>query len=203
MSMRRIAHLFILSLLLVTAFASRGVAQTQTGTVEGKVLDEQGAVLPGATLTLTGPTGSQTTVSDSLGVYRFVGVAPGTYVLKTELQGFLAQQVEQVVVPLGKTATVDFSLKVGGLTENIEVRALGVDGGRQELVDRDESDRRAPGEDADLLGDVDGPAEQRTGHQQQLGVRRAGRATATRCCSTAWTRAIPKAGRPGRSSTRT
>ena len=123
MSMRRIAHLFILSLLLVTAFASRGVAQTQTGTVEGKVQDEQGAVLPGATLTLTGPTGSESTVSDSLGVYRFVGVAPGTYVLKTELQGFLAQQVEQVVVPLGKTATVDFSLKVGGLTENIEVRA--------------------------------------------------------------------------------
>src|SRR6476660_8426931 len=123
MSMRRTAHLFILSLLLITAVASRGLAQTQTGTVEGKVQDEQGAVLPGATLTLTGPTGSESTVSDSLGVYRFVGVAPGTYALKTELQGFLAQQVEQVVVPLGKTATVDFSLKVGGLSENIEVRA--------------------------------------------------------------------------------
>jgi len=68
MSMRRTAHLFILSLLLITAVASRGLAQTQTGTVEGKVQDEQGAVRPAATLTLTGPTGSESTVSDSLGV---------------------------------------------------------------------------------------------------------------------------------------
>ena len=64
-------------------------AQTQTGTVEGKVLDQQGAVLPGVTMTLTGPRGAQTTVTDAAGEFRFVGVTPGTYSLKVELTGFL------------------------------------------------------------------------------------------------------------------
>ena len=151
--MRRIKHLLAV-LLLATMFSTTGHAQTQTGTVEGRVLDDQGAVLPGATLTLTGPRGAQTTVTDSVGVYRFVGVAPGTYALKSELPGFLPQQVESVVVSLAKTALVEFTLKVGGLTENIEVRAVAsnVDvkssstetNCQQRLLERCRSTRRRP-----------------------------------------------------------
>src|SRR3954471_12315421 len=121
--MKRVMPLLTVLLLLVTVFPAITRAQTQTGTVEGKVVDDQGAVLPGASLTLTGVTGAQTTVTDTLGAYRFVGVAPGTYALKAELAGFLAQEVAAVVVGLGKTAGVDFTLKIGGLAEQVDVRA--------------------------------------------------------------------------------
>src|SRR4029079_11006025 len=96
---------------------------TLVGTVEGKIVDQQGAVLPGVNVTLTGPRGVLTTVTDSEGQYRFVGVAPATYVLKTDLTGFLAQEQRDVMVGMGKTVTADFTLKIGGVTENVEVTA--------------------------------------------------------------------------------
>ena len=110
---------------LSLGIAGAGAAQTLVGTVEGKIVDEQGAVLPGATVTLTGPRGSQSTVTDGEGNFRFVGVAPGTepYVLRAELTGFLPQEQRDVIVGMGKTVLAAFTLKVGGVTENVEVRA--------------------------------------------------------------------------------
>ncbi len=113
----RLVALLFVALLLTTGTQ----AQTLIGTVMGTVVDQQGAVLPGVTVTLIGPRGSQTTASDERGEYRFVGVQPGTYRLKVELQGFSAQEVEQVVVGIGKTVSSDFTLKVSGLTEAVEV----------------------------------------------------------------------------------
>ncbi len=49
--MRRVLTILAVSL----GLAGAGVAQTLVGTVEGKIVDEQGAVLPGVTVTLTGP----------------------------------------------------------------------------------------------------------------------------------------------------
>ncbi|HSL23338.1 MAG TPA: TonB-dependent receptor, partial [Vicinamibacterales bacterium] len=118
--MKCIARLFAL-LFAATLIAGAAQAQTLTGTVQGTVTDEQGAILPGATATLTGPRGAQTTVSDEHGEYRFVGVTPGTYRLRLELSGFAPQEVEEVVVGIGKTAVSDFTLKVSGLTETVEV----------------------------------------------------------------------------------
>ena len=109
---------------LVLAFgvvASTASAQTQTGTVEGKITDQQGGVLPGVTATLTGPRGAITAVSDAEGIYRFVGVAPGTYVLRIEMSGFAPQDRTDVVVGIGRTVTTDFTLAVAGLSETVEV----------------------------------------------------------------------------------
>ena len=119
--MKRLSCLVTALLLLAFLFAGSANAQTQTGTVAGKVLDQQGAVLPGVTVTLTGPRGSQTTVTDAEGNFLFVGVPPNRYMVKAELAGFTAQELEDVVVSMGKTATLDFSLNVGGLTETVEV----------------------------------------------------------------------------------
>ena len=123
MNLRRMARLIFFCILAVAVLAPAAGAQTQTGTVEGKVLDQQGAVLPGANLTLRGPRGSQTTVSDAQGAFRFVGVSPATYVLKVELTGFVPQEQDDVIVGMGKTVLADFALKVGGVTESIEVLA--------------------------------------------------------------------------------
>src|SRR4051812_2467107 len=99
----RLTALMLASLLLATG----AFAQTSVGTVEGTVKDEQGAVLPGATVTLTGPRGAQTTATDDKGQFRFVAVEPGiTYALKVELGTSFAPQTADVPVSLGKTASL-------------------------------------------------------------------------------------------------
>jgi hypothetical protein len=122
--MKCIARLFALMFAL-GAFAATASAQTQIGTVQGKVSDEQGAVLPGVNVTLTGPRGELTTVTDEKGEFRFVGVQPGTaaYKLKAELQGFAPQEREAITVELGKNAIVDFTMRISGITESVDVRA--------------------------------------------------------------------------------
>jgi osmotically-inducible protein OsmY len=80
--------LYVLALVLLISTAS-GYAQFN-GNVQGTVQDSKGAVVPGATVTLinadTGVT--QTAVSNSSGVYRFVSLAPGNYTVSTAEQGF-------------------------------------------------------------------------------------------------------------------
>ncbi|MBW8894815.1 MAG: carboxypeptidase regulatory-like domain-containing protein, partial [Acidobacteria bacterium] len=117
------ARTIFFCLIACVACVPLAAAQTQTGTVEGKVLDQQGAVLPGVNVTLTGPRGAQTTVTDAAWMFRFVGVEPATYALKAELTGFLSESQPDIVVGLGKTVSAEFSLKVGGVTESVEVTA--------------------------------------------------------------------------------
>jgi Carboxypeptidase regulatory-like domain len=119
--MRRITHLLSV-LLFVGLFAAIGRAQTLTGTIAGKVTDPQAAVLPGVTLTLTGPRGSQTVVTDEQGNFRFVGVIPDTYKLRAELSGFESSEVE-ATVSIGQTITADMALKLAARVESIEVVA--------------------------------------------------------------------------------
>ena len=81
------------ALAIVTTFGlAPAAAQTgQTfGELVGKITDDQGAVLPGVTVTLSGPAvmGTPTAVTGATGVYRFPAVATGTYTLKFELGGF-------------------------------------------------------------------------------------------------------------------
>ena len=120
-NMKCLTRLFVLFVLALGLSVVPALAQTQTGTVHGKVMDQQGAILPGVTATLTGPRGSTTAVTDEHGEFRFVGIAPGAYVLKVELSGFMPQQQEDVVVGMGKTVESEFTLKVGGLSETVEV----------------------------------------------------------------------------------
>jgi hypothetical protein len=111
--------------LLVTFVGLAGMvgAQTLTGTITGRVTDEQGGVLPGVTVTLTGSTGSQTQVTDAQGAFRFMGLPPGSYSVKSELSGFRPKQQQNIDVTIGKTIDVPLALAVGGLTETVDVIA--------------------------------------------------------------------------------
>ncbi len=118
--MKRIAILLVLLLAVGTA----GVGgQSLTGTVEGRVTDEQGGVLPGVTVTLVGRQGTQTAVTDGRGEYHFVGLNPGTYAVRAELQGFAPRGVDGLDLGIGRTLSVPLSLKVSGVAESIEVTA--------------------------------------------------------------------------------
>jgi hypothetical protein len=121
--MRRV---FILALLVAFSVIGSVGAQTLTGTIQGKVTDQQGGVLPGVTVTLTGRTGSQTQVTDAQGAYRFIGLTPGSYTVKSEISGFKPREQQNIDLGIGKTLDVPLAMAMGGLTETVEVVANAV-----------------------------------------------------------------------------
>lgn len=95
----------------------------QTATLTGTVADSSGAVLPGATVTVSADTligGSRTTTTAATGTYRFPALPPGLYTVKAELSGFKTVTLT-VRLQLGETITADARLDVGGVQETVVV----------------------------------------------------------------------------------
>jgi Carboxypeptidase regulatory-like domain len=124
--MRRVLHLVVavlaVGLMASTAFAQGGGAST-TGSINGKVADSSGAVLPGVTVTASSPAlmGVQTSVTDGGGNYRFPALPPGTYTITFELPGFNTLKRENIQIAMGFTATVNVELAVASLQETVTV----------------------------------------------------------------------------------
>ena len=118
----RISALLVAFALAVTSLAA---AQERFGNITGKVTDQTGAVLPGVTVTVTNNETQRSTVvvSDSNGTFYATALDPGRYAVKFELSGFITQEAPSVILLLGTTATVDSSLRVGGVTETVQVLA--------------------------------------------------------------------------------
>jgi hypothetical protein len=114
----------LVAVLIAFSFAAPVGAQVQTGSILVKASDQQGAVMPGVTITISSPvlvSGTMAAVTDAGGVYRFPSLVPGTYTIKVELSGFQTVNREGIVVLVGQTTPVDFSMKVASLAENITV----------------------------------------------------------------------------------
>jgi hypothetical protein len=105
------------------ALAAPVAAQFETGAVVGTIRDNSGAVIPGASVTLlntqTGVSVLKTT--DSEGNYEFFTVRPGSYKVTAELSGFATAYTDNVPVSVGGRQRVDLTMKVGDLTEAVEV----------------------------------------------------------------------------------
>lgn len=105
--------------------ATAASAQTgqNFGEIVGKVADQQGAILPGVTVTLTGPAimGAQTAVTGATGTYRFPAVPPGVCRLSFELAGFGTLIRDGVNVPVRVTVSIDAELKVATVAETVTV----------------------------------------------------------------------------------
>jgi Carboxypeptidase regulatory-like domain/TonB dependent receptor len=109
------------ALLLAAAVAAPVFAQSLLGSITGSIKDEQGAVLPGVTVTLTGKQGSKTQVTDSSGVYRFPALEVGSYDIVAELSGFAKATRTGIAISPGNELAVDLSLKVAGVAESVIV----------------------------------------------------------------------------------
>ncbi len=100
-------------------------AQAINGTIEGTVVDDQGALLPGVLVTVTNlDTGDQrTVVSNESGLYRALLLPLGTYRVSAELQGFRKFEQSGITLRAGMTAVINVSLSVGAVAETITVTA--------------------------------------------------------------------------------
>ena len=109
------------ALLLAALTAAPALAQSLTGSITGVVKDEQGAVLPGVTVTLVGRQGTKTEVTDAAGVYRFPALEVGTYVVNAELSGFAKAKSPDIAISPGRELAADLVLKVGSFSDTITV----------------------------------------------------------------------------------
>ncbi len=96
-------------------------AQVQSGTIAGVVRDEQSAVLPGVTVTLTSVDRTATFVTESDGRFRFLNLPPGKYRVTTDLPGFSRVVREDLIVAVGTSVDLTFTLKVATVQETVTV----------------------------------------------------------------------------------
>src|SRR5438132_407841 len=121
----RIVHVGIVIVALQWSYASRASAQATGAIVAGTLVDAQGAVLPGATVTIrnadTGVTRS--TVSEPDGSYRIGGLPPGRYTFSFELSGFGKVDVQAVTLTIGQELRRDVKMAVQAVQETVTVTA--------------------------------------------------------------------------------
>jgi outer membrane receptor protein involved in Fe transport len=100
-------------------------AQRVTGQISGTVEDDDGAVLPGVTASVTGDNiaGDRVAITNASGFYRFLNLPPGSYEMKFQLEGFASETRSDVRVALGQTTTENVKLEVGDISETIVVTA--------------------------------------------------------------------------------
>ncbi|MGH9312324.1 MAG: TonB-dependent receptor [Vicinamibacterales bacterium] len=113
-----LALLFTLACLVTYA-----AAQSATGSIEGAVVDQSGAVLPGVNVTLThAATGvSRTVVTDAQGLFRAPLLPVGAYEIATELGGFTSRRQADVILTVGQVLTLRIEMRVASVAETVTV----------------------------------------------------------------------------------
>jgi outer membrane receptor protein involved in Fe transport len=121
--MRVVRLVGLVAALVLTAAPITLLAQTDTGSLDGRVFDEQKAGMPGVTVTAKNTaTGLTRTVqSGATGTYHFPSLPAGTYDLTAEIQGFSQQVRKAVIVQVASQTSADFTMKVGAVTETVVV----------------------------------------------------------------------------------
>jgi len=120
--MKNATKLFLLLSALLTLTVSPVLAQT-SGSISGEVKDEKQAVVTNATVTVRNvkTNETRTTQTDGDGRYRFTGMPVGDYEISVESTGFAKYVQSGIGLVLNQAATVDISLKAGGVTEVVNV----------------------------------------------------------------------------------
>jgi len=100
-------------------------AQLPTGSISGKVIDEEGNPLPGVTLTLDSELIREVTSITSLrGIYRFVGLPPGKdYALTAKLGGFRTESLANILVRIDSSTELNITMILGAIEEEVTVTA--------------------------------------------------------------------------------
>src|SRR5262245_41901842 len=117
--MKKLVNSLILGLMVLLVQLS---VQAQTGAIGGTVTDANGAVIPGATVTVKGAAGQEYTVTTaSNGTYVVPAVANGLYTVTVTMANFKTSVTQNVKVDVGTPATVDVSMEAGKIEETVLV----------------------------------------------------------------------------------
>lgn len=115
----------ILGVFLLTIISFLSHAQViPTGKLDGTVMDENGVILPGVTVTIKSPaliSPQMVSVTNNRGYYRFTGLPSGEYQVKAELPGFKTIISEGIIVTVSRTATLDFTMEQSTIEEVVTV----------------------------------------------------------------------------------
>src|SRR3954468_22468843 len=115
----------IYALMCTLVFSFSALAQETTGGIQGTVKDPSGAVVSGATVTLSSPAliGKKTATTDSAGNYHIEQLPPGIYSITTSAPGFSPETQQNLRIQTGALPNINFSLKVGQAEQTVEVNA--------------------------------------------------------------------------------
>jgi hypothetical protein len=115
----RFVSLFVLSAGAFVAFSQ------STALLRGTISDPQGALIPSAVVTLsnTGTGSNRTTITGPQGEYQFLQVAPGTYKVVVEKEGFTQAIRTDVQLLVNTPATLDLRLELGKTADTVNVSA--------------------------------------------------------------------------------
>ena len=113
------------SSLLVFLLVTASFAQVDRAVLEGTVSDASGATISAVAVRIVAvDTGlAQEQQANPKGYYRFPGLAVGRYSVTFSGRGFKTKVVDEVILRIGQTRTLDATLAVGAITEKIEVNA--------------------------------------------------------------------------------
>src|SRR5256885_7501699 len=119
--MRSLAVAVLAALLALTPIAV--AAQGQSSAVQGHVLDQTGAALPGVVVVVThqGSGAFRQALSNADGSYFVTGILPGPYRITADLPGFKKYERPDVLLTVGNTTSLDISLGMGGVEESVTV----------------------------------------------------------------------------------
>jgi hypothetical protein len=115
----RLSVLIFLPLLL----ASSVLAQNSTGSLHGTVMDPSGAIIPGASVVLSGNGKTVSTTSGGAGSYHFDGLAPGHYSVNTTIEGFTPFGLPDLAIVAGKSKTLNISMTIAVQQQKVQVTA--------------------------------------------------------------------------------
>jgi hypothetical protein len=110
-------------LVLTSALSLAGFAQVERATITGTLTDNNGAVIPDATVRVTEESTNETKVleTDSAGQYTASQLTPGSYAIEAEKTGFTKHINKGFVVQVGQTARLDIVMEVGSVSQSVEI----------------------------------------------------------------------------------
>src|SRR5262245_16567755 len=119
----RVLSFFLLTFILTVLLALPVAAQVSTATFYGIVNDSSGAVIPGASVTLTNENTSASveTVSGELGQFVFNFIPVGRYTIKISLPGFKTSETRNMELGAGQSVRKTFTLEVGVASDAVTV----------------------------------------------------------------------------------
>jgi Carboxypeptidase regulatory-like domain len=121
--MKQINNLLLMITLLLVPFAAPAAAQGPTGSLQGRVLDPSGAVIPQAQVSVVSASGkTSTAVADSTGSYQVRGLAAGAYTVNATTAGF-ADFTANVTLAPGQSKTLNIAMQIQAEKQQVQVEA--------------------------------------------------------------------------------